>query len=176
MTDLEDKFALQELHSRFVHASDRRDYALLRSLYTDDGVEEHGAFNGHIDDFVTWLSQVHEHFAMVTHVISNLLFVVEGDRAESEGRGCTYLTMKADRPYNMIVINRHFDQHRKIDGQWLFSRRSLCLDWVQQFPAAEEELEIVKANPLGTMSPGDPVYTKSPGLIAALRAGLSPHC
>lgn len=174
MTTVEDRLALEELHSRFIHAADRRDYAQLRTLYADDADEEHGAFNGPADEFVAWLREVHEHFQIVTHVITNLLFSVEGNTAESEGRGCTYLTMKADRPYNMIVVNRHFDRCRKVNGRWLFSRRSLCLDWVQQFPPVEEQLALVKANPLGTMTSGDPVYTKVPRLIAALRAGLPP--
>jgi hypothetical protein len=174
MITIEDRAELEDLHSRFIHASDRRDYALLRGLYADGAREEHGAFNGPKDDFVDWLQQVHDHFVMVTHVITNLLFSVDGDVAESEGRGCTYLTMKAARPYNMIVINRHFDRCRKIDGRWRFTSRSLCLDWVQQFPPPEAELDLVKANPLGRMGSDDPVYSKVPHLIVAMRVGLPP--
>jgi hypothetical protein len=172
MTTVEDRLQLEDLHSRFIHAGDRRDYDLLRSLYADGATEEHGAFNGPKEDFVDWLRQVHENFESVTHVITNILLSVEGDVAESESRGCTYLTLTADRPYNLIVVNRHFDQYRKTAGRWLFTKRSLCLDWVQEFAPREAELELVKANPLGRMDREDPVYKKVPQLIAAMRAGL----
>ena len=77
--------------------------------------------------------------------------------------------MKEDPNYNMIVINRHFDRYRKTNGRWLFAHRSLCIDWVQVFPPSTESLDIVRANPVGTMGPDDVVYARVPKVIEALR-------
>ena len=175
MISFEDQRELESLISRFVHATDRRDYALLRSLYTDDGIDNHGDYNGPVDGFITWLEQVQSYFDMSTHMMSNLLFAVDGDTAESEGRGTAYLALKGDgQPFNMIVVSRHFDQYRRVDGRWLFSCRSFCVDWVQQFAPGSGSLDIVAASPMGSMGPQDHVYQKVSKLIAQVRSGLPP--
>ncbi len=169
MIAIEIQRELEDLHSRFVHAADRRDYPLLRSLYTDDAIDDHGLYNGPVDGYITWLHDVQDAFDITTHFLTNMLCAVDGDTAESESRGTAYLRLKADAPYNMIVINRHFDSYRRVAGKWLFSHRSLCIDWVQQFPPSDGSLDIVRANPVGTMGPDDPVYRRAPLLIEALR-------
>ena len=169
MIPVEDQIAFEYLHSLFVHAADRRDYPLMRSLYSDDAIDDHGAFNGSVDGYIDWLREVQDAFQITTHVLTNVIATVDGDAAQSEARGTAYLTMKADPNYNMIVINRHFDRYRKIGGRWLFTHRSLCIDWVQVFPPSTESLDIVRANPVGVMGPDDVVYARVPKVIEALR-------
>ena len=172
MVPLEDQMQLERLHSLFVHAADRRDYALLRSLYTEDATDDHGLFNGPVDGYVEWLREVQNGFVITTHVLTNLIAAIDGDDAESEARGTAYLTMRGEQPYNMIVINRHFDRYRRVEGRWLFVHRSLCIDWVQAFPPSEGTLDIIKANPVGTMGPDDIVYARAPKVIEALRRSI----
>ena len=51
-----DKQALHELVLRYCRACDRRDFVLLRSLYHDDAIDDHGAmFCGSADEFLVWL-------------------------------------------------------------------------------------------------------------------------
>jgi hypothetical protein len=175
MISSEDQRALEDLHNRYVHATDRHDLALLRSLYTADGIENHGGYNGSVDDFIPWLKQTQDYFEIATHTISNLLAAVDGDTAQSEARGTAYLKFKGSPPFNMIVVNRHFDQYRKVAGKWLFSRRSLCIDWVQQFPPITETLDLVKAVPAGKTTHDDPIYANVPHLIAALHSAAPPR-
>ena len=172
MISADDQRALEALHSRYVHATDRHDHVLLRSLYTDDAVEHHGDYNGPIDGFIVWLKQAQGYFEIATHVVTNLLFAVDGDTAESEGRGTAYLRLRGDPASNMIVVNRLFDRYRKVDGQWLFSRRSISADWVQTFPVGEGGLDMVKSVPAGKVGLDDPVYADVPTVIATLRSGL----
>lgn len=174
MISMQDRCALEDLHNRYAHASDRCDYALLRSLYTDDAIEHHGDYVGSVDGFIAWLAQASAAFQCTTHVVTNLLFAVTGDTAQSEGRGTAYLRLKGDPSFNMIVINRLFDQYRKVDGRWLFSRRAVSIDWVQQFPPGDGGLDLTQSIPAGSADPDDPVYENVPGLVAALRAGLPP--
>jgi len=171
---MEDRCALEDLHNRYVYASDRCDYALLRSLYTDDAIEHHGDYTGPVDGFITWLAQASTAFECATHVVTNLLFTVKDDTAESEGRGTTYLRLRGDPPSNMIVINRLFDHYRKIEGRWLFSRRAISIDWVQMLPPGESGLDLTRSIPAGTPGLDDPVYHNVPGLVTALRTGLPP--
>ncbi len=174
MISFADRCALEDLHNRYVHANDRCDYALLRSLYTDDAVEHHSDYQGPVDGFIAWLPQAAAYFESTTHVVSNLAFTVDGDTAQSEGRGTAYLRLKGDPPFNMIVINRLFDHYRNVEGRWLFSRRAVSVDWVQQFPPGEAGLDLTASIPAGQVGPGDPVYRNVPGLVAELRAGLPP--
>ena len=173
MTLVDDQRALEDLHNRYVHAIDRGDLELLRSLYTHDATEQHGDYSGPVDGFIEWLEPVLDFFVIATHTISNLLCRVDGERAESEARGTAFLRMKGDPPFSMIVVNRHFDHYRKVGGQWLFSSRCVCVDWAEQFPARKGELDMVRPFPAGTTSKDDPVYAQVPGLVSALRSNLA---
>ncbi len=169
---IEDRLQIEDLHSRFVHAADRRDYILLESLYCGDAIDDHGAYHGPVGGYIEWLKVIQDAFVMTTHLITNILIHVDGDAAQSEARGSAYLRMNEQPAYNMIVVNRHFDRYRRIDGRWLFAHRSLCIDWVQAFPPSDQTLDIVRANPVGTMEPTDVVYDRVPELIRALRAAI----
>jgi hypothetical protein len=129
MITIEDRVQIEDLHSRFIHAADRRDYPLLRSLYCDEAIDDHGLYHGPVDGYIDWLRVVQDDF----------------------------------------VINRHFDRYRRIGTQWYFQHRSLCIDWVQSFPPGDDSLDLVRANPIGTMGPADIVYERVPNLIRALR-------
>ncbi|QIB66831.1 nuclear transport factor 2 family protein [Kineobactrum salinum] len=174
MISLEDQHALQDLHNRYVHATDRGDYTLLRSLYTEDAIENHGDYTGPVDGFIKWLPQAAAYFESTTHMVSNLLIRVNGGAVESEGRGTAYLRLKGEPSFNMIVINRLFDSYKKIDGLWLFHRRALSVDWVQQFSPGDADLDLTSSIPSGTNGPDDPVYHNIPALVASLRKGLPP--
>ena len=93
MISSEDQIAFERLHSLFVHAADRRDYVLLRSLYADDAIDDHGLFNGPVDGYVSWLREVQDAFQITTHVITNVVAAVDGEDAQSEARGTAYLTI-----------------------------------------------------------------------------------
>ncbi len=54
-----DKQALSELVHSYCRACDRRDFALLRSLYHDDAIDDHGTmFRGTADEYLAWLPGV----------------------------------------------------------------------------------------------------------------------
>jgi hypothetical protein len=54
-----DKQALHELALTYYRACDRRDFALVRALYHDDAIDDHGSmFSGTADEYVAWLRAV----------------------------------------------------------------------------------------------------------------------
>lgn len=169
MTADEDRRAIESLHSRFAHAVDRPDYELLRSLYTDDAIEEHGPYNGPVDGYIAWLREFAPSFEIMHHVFSHILLAVDGTTAESETRGTAYLRLRADSPCNMMVVTRHFDRYRRVDGSWRFAHRALCIDWAQDFGPPDKSRDTVRVFPAGVVGPDDLVYRKVPKAMVALR-------
>ena len=83
--DLLAQIALRDLIMRYCRGCDRRDFALVRSLYHDDAIDDHGAlFRGGPDEFVAWLPQAMEPWELTIHSVTNSLFAVNGNHAEGE--------------------------------------------------------------------------------------------
>lgn len=74
--------ALAQLYSRGV---DRQDFALIRSLYTDDATDSHGAYyDGPVDGYVAFLEASLPHMHIGNHFVCNHLVSVDGDTGEGE--------------------------------------------------------------------------------------------
>jgi hypothetical protein len=132
---LADKFALQELCAKYSRAVDRRDFALLRSLYHEDSTDEHGSmFAGDGGDFVDYVSRTVTQFESTAHYITNMLFVVEGDRAEGEVYKINYHRTKPPERMEIITGSRSHDRYEKRNDVWKFMYRGITLDWARQVP------------------------------------------
>jgi hypothetical protein len=143
VSEAADKVALMQLAWAYCRAVDRRDYRLLRSLYHDDAVDDHGAmFCGSADDYVAWLPQMLAGWEATSHSISNALFVVEGDHAEGELVTCAYHRSLPPDPRELIIHGRYLDQYQRREGIWRFSRRSLVLDRLEE-KAAQDFSDLV---------------------------------
>ena len=161
--ELLDRMALQQLVTSYCHAIDRRDYGLLRSLYHDDAIDDHGAmFCGSPDQYVTWLPGMMAQWQATAHTVTNMLVLFDGDHAEAES-SCTAWHRTADGARDVIVHGRYLDQFRKRAGAWKFFRRSLLLDWAEEraaatsaAPGADDGVE------RGQAGPGDPCYARLP--------------
>ena len=81
----------------------------------------------------------------------------------------TSLRMKGSEPFNLIVVGRHFDKYERRNGEWRFAHRSLCVDWVQVFPAGNASIDVVGAVQRGKMGKDDPFYSRLDLLPAALK-------
>jgi hypothetical protein len=127
--DTADRLALAELLARYCRGCDRRDFALVRSLYHDDAIDDHGAmFRGGPDEFVAWLPQAMAPWELTIHSISNSLFVIDGDLAE--GEHCVrawHRTHPPDRR-EYIVHGRYLDRYARRNGVWKFLHRALVFD------------------------------------------------
>ena len=130
--DVADQFALQQLAWAYCHAIDRRDYALLRTLYHDDAIDDHGVmFKGGPDEYVAWLPSMMANWAATVHSITNMLFLIDGNRAEGELQTVAYHRTLATPTREIIAGGRYLDAYEKRDGIWRFFRRSLVLDWFE---------------------------------------------
>jgi ketosteroid isomerase-like protein len=129
-----DKEAIRELVQCYSRAIDKRDYVLLRDLYTDDAIDSHGPeFEGGIDDFIAMIEGAMPNYAWTGHHICNHMISVESD----EGNGEVYalalhVLPDPDNPDERIedfLAVRYIDNYRRCeDGKWRFSRRWVAFD------------------------------------------------
>lgn len=165
-----DRLALQTLAWTCCHAIDRRDYSLVRSLYHDDAVDDHGAmFKGGPDAYVAWLPGMMENWEATSHVISNMVYLIDGDDAEGELVVEAYHRTASSPRREIIAGGRYLDRYQKRDGVWRFWRRSLVLDWSQTRPAAAETGPLDDGVSKGRTDAGDPCFERLPLFAAQYR-------
>jgi ketosteroid isomerase-like protein len=155
-----DKQALAELVHTYCRACDRRDFALVRTLYHDDAIDDHGTmFSGNADDFVAWLPGVMANFEATVHSITNTLFVVRGDEAQGEIYTHAYHRTAAPDAREIILGGRYLDTYARRAGTWKFLHRALALDWARVQPVdAAAYTQFAAGAPPGRTDRDDPSY------------------
>lgn len=125
------KEEIRELALLYCRGVDRKDMDLLRTLYTRDGWDAHGAhFSGPAGEYVDFLSMALQNVRIGAHYVCNHLIAVHGDEAEGEVYALGYHQMM-DGQGGLIedfVGVRYIDQYRIEDGRWRFARREVLFD------------------------------------------------
>lgn len=157
------QLAIRDCLTRLVHtysrACDRRDFVLLRSLYHDDALEEHGEmFTGTPDAYVVWLRRALANWSSTTHYVANTLFEIDGEYAEGEIYKINHHRTLDDRE-DVITGSRSLDRFACRDGEWRFIGRCVTLDWSQRRPAQDQATAGFAAkSPLGSPDERDVSY------------------
>lgn len=139
--DLLAQIELRDLVMRYCRGCDRRDFALVRSLYHDDAIDDHGAmFRGGPDAFVAWLPEAMAPWELTIHTIGNSLFAIDGDRAEGEHHVRAYHRTFPPARRELVVHGRYLDRYERRGGQWKFSHRALVFDHGEMRDVDEEAM------------------------------------
>lgn len=136
------KDAIRELVLLYSRGVDRKDIALLRTLYTRDGIDRHGDhFQGSGTEFCDHLAEILPHARYTGHHVCNHLIAVDGDRAEGEvyAIACHLLSDGAGGFVEDIMWVRYCDQYRIEDGVWRFALRDVRFDYRSQRPAETDD-------------------------------------
>jgi ketosteroid isomerase-like protein len=160
LRELLDKQALYELVATYCRACDRRDFALVRSLYHDDAIDDHGSmFRGGPDAYVAWLPQVMANFEATAHAVHNALFVVQGDHAQGELYTTAYHRTHSPGAQDIVIGGRYLDRYERRGDAWKFAHRSLTLDWCRIDPVNPAAYrEFAAGAPPGRPDHTDPSY------------------
>lgn len=159
--ELLDRVALHDLLMRYCRGCDRRDFALVRSLYHDDAIDDHGAmFRGGPDAFVAWLPEAMAHWDATRHSVTNSLFAIDGDMAEGEHYVVAWHRTRSPGAKEYIVHGRYLDRYARRDGVWKFLHRSLVFDHGYIREVDEAVLERLGADaPHGRADRSDPSWS-----------------
>lgn len=138
LKELLDKQAIGELVHNYSRAVDRKDWALLRDLYTHDGIDDHAAlFCGPADDFVKWLEAATAHLDGMAHHVHSILIGVEGDAAWGEAYVTSYNRWPdGNGGFEEFVQGlRYLDTYRREGDKWRFVYRKVMVDYAYKQPA-----------------------------------------
>ncbi len=160
MQELLDRIALADLVALYCRGCDRRDFTLVRSLYHDDAIDDHGAmFRGGPDAFVAWLPTAMAPWELTVHSITNSLFAVDGDMAEGEHHVRAYHRTYGPGRREYIIHGRYLDRYARRDGRWKFSHRSLVFDSGDIVDVDEDRFAMIsKDASAGTATGDDPSW------------------
>lgn len=141
-----DVTAIEQALFRYARGVDRRDWALVRSAYHYDAIDNHGNYRGPIDGFLSSLEVRHAHIAQSLHVVSNVLvefnapdsalvesyFTAYQRLSPSAGASRqTYLDGEVANDTDSVdneAIGRYVDHFTRREGEWRIQRRDVLFD------------------------------------------------
>lgn len=135
------KDALRDLAMRYCRAIDRRDRELLRSVYHDDAVDDHGTlFCDSAAAFIAQQDQIMAPFALTAHYICNMHWRLDGDRADGELYFLAYHRIEQPIVRHILVTGRYLDNYDRRAGIWKIARRRLVWDSFVTLDAAPADM------------------------------------
>ena len=141
--EIEARTAIADTLLRFIRGIDRQDWALARSTYHDDAIDEHGFFTGPPDEFLALVKRMHAQQEHSMHVMSNMLIeFAASDRAQVETYCLVFQRFGPGAPgvpagragVRKLATARYLDRFEKRRGEWRVAHRRLIFGDTQEFP------------------------------------------
>jgi ketosteroid isomerase-like protein len=133
------KEEIRELAMLYSRGVDRKDAALLRTLYTEDATDTHGdTFDRNAEDYVQFLEKSFPYMAYSGHHICQHVVSVDGDEGEGELYALAYHVIPDGKGAWLedFMCVRYIDRYRKQDGRWRFAKRVVTYDMRTRRPIA----------------------------------------
>jgi ketosteroid isomerase-like protein len=116
--------------ARYARGLDIRDFAMVAACFAPDATAEYSGrqFAG-ADAIVAFVHAV-ERFRATTHVITNAVVEVDGDRATAHSQAVAYMVSSEAEP-DIVRIRgiRYDDELARIGGKWRITKRLHRADW-----------------------------------------------
>jgi hypothetical protein len=163
LRELLDKQAIAELLYAYAEGIDRRDHALLQTVFTPDCQLHYGAYDRPARFLIeSWRADKPPALLMTHHLYGNIVVRFCGaDRA----RSITYFSAqhRADHKGQVMdemVRGRYLDRLIKQEGRWRFAERTIVFDWSRISPADVANWWDAPGNPakVGAHGRADPAW------------------
>ena len=156
--ELLDRQKCYDVLTRYCRALDRADVDLMRSVYWEDGMDDHGVFKGNAHEFADFIiEEIQKWFEVTMHAICNIHMEYHGDVMYTESYLIAYHKVKAVKEKIVAVQGpsyfanlsgadaqakhhvflyggRYIDRLEKRDGEWRIALRRVCMDWNENWP------------------------------------------
>jgi 3-phenylpropionate/cinnamic acid dioxygenase small subunit len=129
-----DKEQIAEVLIRYATGIDSKDWALLRTCWTDDVDVDYGEV-GHysgVEAITDLMAQLHSGMGPTYHRLSNLVVTVDGDDATARSYVFAHLQAVPDDPASWVEALGHYDDElvRTPEG-WRIAKRTTHIARVQ---------------------------------------------
>jgi hypothetical protein len=158
--DLAAQQEIRDVLARYTRGIDRMDRELVLSCYHPGAYDDHGEFQGTVEEFADWVERVLSYFERTMHFLGQQLVEVEGDRAHSETYCVAYHRRAADgdtAAYDLWMGLRYVDVLERRDGDWRIASRRCVFDWTRRDDVTGEWSFPPQAL-RGSRDRNDPVY------------------
>ena len=137
LESLQAKQDLHELVARYCTGVDRRDRALLETLWWPEATMDFGLFAGPAVQFCELICADNPAVEISFHFTSNELFEIDGDQAIGRHYviGASSLLVDGEATQQQVG-GRYLDPYARRDGQWKFTKRLFVLDWNANQPSS----------------------------------------
>lgn len=132
LQELLDRAAITDALLTYAHAVDRQDFALARSCYHPDAVDDHGRYHGDLDGLIAFFETLGPLLRATTHQMGPPWIHLDGDVALVQTY-CLYRREMHDAPPEQAVMQglRYLDRFERRKGHWAVAHRRIVLDWEQ---------------------------------------------
>jgi SnoaL-like domain len=126
------KDRLHELEMAYCRGIDRRDPDLIKSVFFEDAIEDHGdAWYGTGHQWVDYIFSFYlTEFELTAHYVLNEWYKVNGNRAEGETHRISY-HRRADGA-ELTAASRTFNRYECRHGLWRIAYRGVSRDWIKE--------------------------------------------
>lgn len=127
----QDRSDIQQIFYRYARGVDRMDFDLIRSCFHGDAIDSRPPlFHGTIDEYFAWVEPQLGAMESSTHVVSNSLIEIDGDRAEAESYYLAVLRTRSDgKLIEAFRGGRYIDSLSYKGGRWAIDVRRAVTDW-----------------------------------------------
>jgi hypothetical protein len=172
-----DKDLIRDVLLRYARGVDRRDWALVRAAFFEDGHDDHADFKGTRDDFIAWVRERHDAPSLLksTHFLGNCLiefasasvaavetyFVARLELApQADAHRAMLASRLGDSACNtrVEVFGRYVDRFEKRNDEWRIAQRRTVFDAIQSQSVDADDSALNPAWTLGRRDPLDPVF------------------
>ena len=159
LLDLE---AIRTLVNIYCRAADRQDHQLMRSLYHEDALDDHGSFfQGLAMDFIDKLPEIQAPMEILHHSTTTHNIELDGDKAEGEVYVIAFHRVATEtHSIDLLIGGRYLDKYERRDDVWKFSHRAALADWatVQDPSSVDLDHPLVSGALIGRRDNTDPSY------------------
>ncbi|WP_156296552.1 nuclear transport factor 2 family protein [Mycobacterium paragordonae] len=127
---IEDRMAILDCVMNQARGHDRHDADLMASVYSEDGVDEHGPVVNTGPEYGKWANNVHSKvFEDHLHNITTHTCEINGDEAHAESYVIGAMRAKGGKVMSLMG-GRYLDRLERRDGVWKIALRRCTVEWM----------------------------------------------